>query len=47
MTIPAVNGVPPVDDTEADVFVTGAGDDLVMSGSLGMPNPDPHRHRRR
>jgi hypothetical protein len=24
-TIPAVNGVPPVDDTEVDVFVTGAG----------------------
>ena len=40
VTIPAVNGVPPVVDTEADVFVTGAGDDLVMSGSLGMPNPD-------
>ena len=40
VTIPAVNGVPSVVDTEADVFVTGAGNDLVMSGSLGLPNPD-------
>jgi Ca2+-binding RTX toxin-like protein len=40
VTIPAVNGVPPTVDTETDAFVTGAGDDVVMSGSLGLPNGD-------